>query len=265
MAKKATPKVDYIANQDAVSFMDSLPLNSIDLTVTSPPYDDLRNYKGYNFDFENIAKGLYKVTKSGGVVVWVVGDKIIKGNRTLTSFRQCIFFQEIGFNVHDVMIYKKKNTPFMRSNAYTNCYEFMFVLTKGSPKTFNPIKENTVRQGLEKMPANKKADGINNKVLSKLNAFKSRNNIWEYAVGMGGTTSDKIAFKHPAVFPEKLAEEHIISWTNVGDIVFDPMAGSGTTLKMAAKNNRHFIGCDISKEYVEISRKRIESIQQTLN
>jgi site-specific DNA-methyltransferase (adenine-specific) len=115
------------------------------------------------------------------------------------------------------------------------------------------------------MPANKKADGINNKVLSKLNAFKSRNNIWEYAVGMGGTTSDKIAFKHPAVFPEKLAEEHIISWTNVGDIVFDPMAGSGTTLKMAAKNNRHFIGCDISEEYVEISRKRIKSIQQTLN
>jgi site-specific DNA-methyltransferase (adenine-specific) len=265
MVKKAIPKVDYIANQDAVSFMDSLPLNSIDLTVTSPPYDDLRNYKGYNFDFENIAKGLYKVTKNGGVVVWVVGDKIIKGNRTLTSFRQCIFFQEIGFNVHDVMIYKKKNTPFMRSNAYTNCYEFMFVLTKGSPKTFNPIKESTVRQGLEKMPANKKADGINNKVLSKLNAFKSRNNIWEYAVGMGGTTSDKIAFKHPAVFPEKLAEEHIISWTNVGDIVFDPMAGSGTTLKMAAKNNRHFIGCDISEEYVEISRKRIKSIQQTLN
>ena len=245
--------------------MNRMEKESVDLTVTSPPYDDLRTYKGYHFDFEGMANGLYKVTKTGGIVVWVVGDKIVKGNRTLTSFRQALFFQSIGFNVHDVMIYKKKNTPFMRSNAYTNCYEFMFIFAKGAPVTYNPIKEVTVRQGLEKMPANKKADGVNNKVLSRLNPYKSRNNIWEYAVGLGGTTSDKIAFKHPAVFPEKLAEDHILSWTNPGDIVFDPMSGSGTTLKMALKNGRSYLGCDISDEYVEIAKERLRVTQQTLH
>lgn len=120
--------------------MKKLPNDCIDLVVTSPPYDDLRNYKGYKFDFENIAKELFRITKKGGVVVWVVGDKIKNGNKSLTSFRQSLFFQEIGFNVHDVMIYRKKNTPFMRSNAYTNCYEFMFVFSKGKPNTFNPLK-----------------------------------------------------------------------------------------------------------------------------
>jgi DNA modification methylase len=253
-------KINSIYAKDAVAFMAKMDESSVDLTVTSPPYDDLRNYKGYKFDLNEIAEGLFRVTKDGGIVVWVVGDKYVKGNRNLTSFRQALHFQDVGFNVHDVMIYKKRNTPFMRSNAYTNCFEFMFIFSKGKSKTYNPIKEPTVRQGFEKMPANKKADGINKKVLSKLNELKVRNNIWEYAVGLGGTTSDREAFKHPAVFPEKLAEDHILSWSNEGDLVFDPMCGSGTTLKMAKKNKRNYIGCDISSEYVEIAKSRIKKV-----
>ena len=134
--------------------------NFIDLTVTSPPYDNLRDYKGYSFNFEAIAKNLYRVTKDGGVMVWVVGDRI-NGGKSLTSFKQGLFFKEIGFQMHDVMIYQKKNTPFMRSNAYTNCYEFMFVLSKNKPKTFNPLKEKTVRSGYEMLTHNKKSDGLN--------------------------------------------------------------------------------------------------------
>ena len=237
----------------------------VDLTVTSPPYDNLRHYKGYHFDFENVVKGLYRVTKKGGIVVWVVGDKINNGNKTLTSFKQALFFQECGFNVHDVMIYKKKNTPFMRSNAYTNCYEFMFVFSKGKPNTFTPLTEKTVRQGLEMMVCNKGADAVNNKVLKELKPEKTRTNIWEYAVGLHGSTSDKESFKHPAIFPEKLAEEHIISWSKEGDIVFDPMCGSGTTCKMAKKHNRIYIGCDISEEYVDIAKRRVEEFKQNIN
>lgn len=255
-------EINKIYLSDCVELMKLMDRDFIDLTVTSPPYDNLRDYKGYHFDFQGIAQQLYRVTKNGGIVVWVVGDRIFKGNRTLTSFRQAIYFQEIGFNVHDVMIYKKKNTPFMRSNAYTNCYEFMYVFSKGSPKTFNPIKENTVRQGIEMMPFNKGADGVNRKIAGKLNPTKNRNNIWEYAVGLGGTTSDRIAFQHPAVFPEKLAEEQIISWTKKGDLVFDPMSGSGTTCKMAKKTGRNFIGSDLSPEYVEIANQRINSVSQ---
>lgn len=243
---------------DAVDIMRRMPDCSIDLTITSPPYDELRNYNGFHFDFENIAKNLFRITKKGGVLVWVVGDKIKKGNKSLTSFRQALFFQEIGFNVHDVMIYKKRNTPFMRTNAYTNCFEFMLVLSKEKPKTFNPLKVRTMRQGQEMLPFNKGADGVNKKILGELKSEKTMTNIWEYAVGLHGTTSDKIAFKHPAVFPEKLAEDHILSWTKKEDIVFDPMCGSGTTCKMALKNNRLYIGCDISKEYVDLAIQRLK-------
>lgn len=242
---------------NCIELMQQMTEGIVDLTVTSPPYDDLRDYQGYHFDIEGVAKGLFRVTKNGGIVVWVVGDKIKNGDRTLTSFKQAILFQNIGFNVHDVMIYKKKNTPFMRSNAYTNCYEFMFVFSKGHVNTFNRLTAKTVRQGFEGLPFNKGADGINRKVVKELKAEKTRVNIWEYAVGLGGTTSDREAFKHTAVFPEKLAEDHILSWTNPGDLVFDPMCGSGTTCKMALLNKRNYLGFDISEEYVELSKKRI--------
>ena len=248
--------------ENCVYLMEQMENETIDLTITSPPYDDLRNYNGYEFNCEAIARELYRVTKKGGIVVWVVGDKIVKGNKTLTSFKQALLFQEVGFNVHDTMIYKKKNTPFMRSNAYTNCFEYMFVFSKGSPKTFNPLKVKTVRSGEEMLVHNKKSDGINKKALGKLNEEKNRTNIWEYAVGLGGTTKDKIAFKHPATFPEKLAEDHILSWSNEGDIVFDPMCGSGTTCKMSYLNNRKYIGCDISQEYVDIAQERLRTTEK---
>jgi site-specific DNA-methyltransferase (adenine-specific) len=245
---------------DCVEFMASMPVECVDLVVTSPPYDNLRDYKGYSFAFEQIAKGLFKVLKKGGVLIWVVGDKI-NGGRSLTSFRQGIYFQEIGFCMHDVMIYQKKNTPFMRSNAYTNCYEFMFVLSKGKPKTFNPLKEKTVRNGYEMVVFNKGSDGINKKNLKELKTEKTKNNIWKYAVGLGGTTSDRIAFQHPATFPENLARDHILSWSNEGDLVFDPMCGSGTTCKMAYLSNRKYLGVDISEEYIQIAKKRLSDVQ----
>lgn len=245
---------------DCLDFMKDMNDECIDLTVTSPPYDDLRNYNGYIFEFEKIADQLLRITKKGGIVVWVVSDKI-NGGRTLTSFRQALYFQEIGFSMHDVMIYAKKNTPFMRSNAYTNCYEYMFILSRGKPKTFNPIKEETVRSGLEMVVANKGADAKNNKVLRELKKEKTKNNIWYYAVGLGGTTNDREAFKHPAIFPEKLAQDHVLSWSNEGDVVFDPMCGSGTTCKVATINNRNFIGVDISKEYISIARNRLNNLR----
>lgn len=257
--------IDKIVCSDCVAFMKELPECYIDLTVTSPPYDKLRDYKGFTLNCEEVITQLYRVTKTGGVVVWVVGDAIKNGNKTLTSFRQGLLFQKVGFNMHDVMIYKKKNTPFMRSNAYTNCFEFMFIASKGSPKTFNALKEPTVRHGFEMLTYNKKSDGINKKTLKELKREKTKNNIWEYAVGLGGTTSDKIAFKHPAVFPEKLAQDHILSWSNEGDIVFDPFLGSGTTVKMAKLLNRHYLGCDISQDYINIATERIKNTDVQTN
>lgn len=257
-------EIDNIYNIDCVKGMKLLPDNCIDLIITSPPYDDMRDYNGYSFDFDNIALQIHRILKDNGVVVWVVGDRIKNGNRSLTSFRQAIKFQDIGFKMHDVMIYKKKNTPFMRSNAYTNCYEFMFVLTKKKISTFHPLKTHTARSGEEMLVANKKADGINHKIKGLLHKEKTLTNIWEYAVGLGGTTNDKEAFMHPAVFPEKLVRDHVLSWSNEGDIVFDPMCGSGTTCKVAKMLNRHFLGMEISSDYTHIALNRLAKVTQLL-
>ena len=259
-----TLSADCLMVGDCMDLLSEIPESSIDLTVTSPPYDKLRNYNGYAFDAEGVGKALLRVTKDGGVVVWVVGDRI-NGGRSMTSFRQAVMFQDIGFTIHDVMIYQKKNTPFTRSNAYTNAWEFMLVLSKnGPPKTFNPIKVPTVRNGEELLTHNKLPDGINKKRRGRLNKEKTRTNIWSYAVGLGGTTRDRIAFQHPAVFPERLAEDHILSWSNLGDVVLDPMCGSGTTCKMAKMHGRKYIGIDISQKYIEIARERLEFVDVSL-
>lgn len=259
-------KLNYIHCMDNVAgLQEHIPDNSIDLTVTSPPYDNLRTYNGFSFDFENLAHELYRVTKPGGVVVWVVGDATVKGSETGTSFRQALYFKdEVGFNLHDTMIYGKTNPPPVQHNRYQPCYEYMFVLTKGKPKTFNPLtvsckhagrinSHNTFRHQDNKT---KQFHGKGRPVKKE----KYRENIWSYTVGNTASSSDKIASQHPAIFPEKLAEDHIISWSNPGDIVLDPFMGSGTTAKMAALNGRSFIGFEVSDEYVVIAEKRLKGV-----
>ncbi|MCH9780938.1 MAG: site-specific DNA-methyltransferase [Alphaproteobacteria bacterium] len=254
------PALNTFLIGDAVSVLGDSGSEFVDLTVTSPPYDTLRDYKGYSFDPGRMLQAIFNATVEGGVCVWVVGEKINKG-RSLTSFEHAFIGREIGWTVHDIMIYQKKNTPFMRKNAYTNCYELMIVFAKGKPKTFNPLTEPTKRNGWETAVHNKGADGVNRKRPVELKTEKVRNNIWQYAVGLGGTTKDKIAFQHPAVFPEQLASDHIRSWSNAGDTVLDPMCGSGTTCKMAAAAGRNWLGIDISAEYVAIAQQRLEQSQ----
>ena len=239
---------------ESVQFMkDSIPDNFIDITVTSPPYDNLRDYKGYKFDYKAMLEELYRVTKDGGIVVWVVGDKTEKGSETGTSFKQALYAKDIGFNLHDTMIYLKYNWIPLTHNRYEQQFEYMFILSKGKPKTFNPIEIPSIHKG--RMPnatfrqdSTGKLEKAHTK--NKVKETKRKGNVWEYHVGNMKTTKDKIAFKHPAVFPEKLAEDHIVSWSNEGDIVLDPMCGAGTTCKMAYLNNRNFIGIDMSEEYI---------------
>jgi DNA modification methylase len=240
---------------DCLEVMKTLEENSIDLTVTSPPYDSLRNYNGYSFDFEGIAKELYRVTKQGGVVVWVVGDATIKGSETGTSFKQALYFKEIGFNLHDTMIWNKQcfSAVGALQNRYAPVFEYMFILSKGYPKAFNPIKDRKTIHGGKKVNGTVRNKDGSMKPFSKeviINEYGQRFNIWEQSPQRqkGG---------HPAPFPEKLAEDHILSWSNEGDIILDPMAGSGTTLKMAKKNNRNYIGIEISQEYIDIINKRL--------
>ncbi len=255
-------EVNKIYNMDCVTGMKLLDDESIDLIVTSPPYDNLRTYRGFSWDFEATAKEIYRVTKNGGVVVWVVGDSTIKGSESGTSFRQALYFKEIGFNIHDTMIWNKGSFAFPSKNCYHQVFEYMFVFSKGKPKALNFIKDRKNLYVGERGASGRKKDGTRN--IGKSNVrdeYGKRFNIWNYAIGGGHCTKDKIAYEHPAIFPEQLAEDHILSWSNEGNIVLDPFMGSGTTAKMALLNNRQYIGFEISDEYCKIANERLRNCE----
>lgn len=246
-----------IYNQNCLDTMNLMPDNIIDLTVTSPPYDNLREYRGYSLDFENVASELYRVTKQGGTVVWIVNDATIDGDETGTSFKQALYFKAVGFRLHDTMIWSKPT--FTATGAlqtrYAPTFEFMFVFTKGKIKTFNPIKDRkNKRNGDVKHGTVRQANGttkIQSSIGREIAEFWQRFNVWEMSTEQSNSNR-----RHPAQFPERLANDHIISWSNEGDLVFDPFVGSGTTLKMAKLNNRKSIGVDISEEYCQIAKER---------
>ncbi|RAH17338.1 MAG: site-specific DNA-methyltransferase [Methanobacteriota archaeon] len=245
-------ELNKIHNENCLDTMSRMLDDFVDLTVTSPPYDNLREYKGYSFDFENIAKELYRVTKEGGVVVWVVNDATINGSETATSFKQALYFKEIGFKLHDTMIWHKTNAmPNISKKRYTPSFEYMFIFSKGQPKVCNRITENCKYAGktIQTYTTNKESImGYKNRKETK--KVKPLHNIW--SIKVFGTN-----YGHPAIFPEKLAKDHIISWSNENDLVYDCFMGSGTTAKMCILNNRKYIGSEISKEYVDIANKRL--------
>ena len=252
---------------DCLELMKNIPDGSVDLTVTSPPYDNLRTYNGnikqWNFDkFKAIAKELYRVTADGGVLVWIVGDATINGSETGTSFKQALYFKECGFNLHDTMIWHKIS-PFQHKNRYISSFEYMFVLSKGKPKAANIICDRknkwagTQIHGTERQPNGKTKNLSDVQKSKKVKEYGARYNIWDIAPCKSNKTG------HPAVFPEQLAKDHIISWSNEGDTILDPFMGSGTTGKMAALNNRDFIGIEIDEGYFNIAKERIEKAIMT--
>jgi len=247
---------------DCLEVMKDLPDKSVDLVLTSPPYDNLRDYQDYSFDFEGIAKELFRVIKQGGVMVWVVGDMMVDGSETGTSFNQAIYFKEIGFNLHDTMIYKKNGISFPNPLRYHQCFEYMFVFSKGQPKTVHLIEDrkNSLAGEVKNGRWERQKSGkikLRAKENYSMKEVGARWNIWEYEIGYNKSTKDKLAFEHPAMFPEALAADHIKSWTNEEDLILDPFNGSGTTTKMAKLLKRNFIGIEISPKYCKIAEERL--------
>ena len=247
---------------DCLEEMKGIADGSVDLTVTSPPYDNLRTYNGNNDLWgEHVWKGviadLYRVTKQGGVVVWVVNDATINGSETCTSFKQALYFKEIGFNLHDTMIYLKDQLAFPDTNRYYNAFEYMFVLSKGKPKCVNLIQDKANKSFGRKITGKsrqKNGDLINrSKEGSDYKEFGVRWNYWLMYNQSRGEHN-----KHPATFPEQLAHDHIISWSNEGDTVLDPFMGSGTTGVACVNTGRKFIGIEMDDTYFEIAKDRIE-------
>ena len=251
-------ELNKIYNEDCLEGMKRIPDGSVDLVVTSPPYDNLRTYGhlkgGFTFEmFKPIAKELSRILKEGGVIVWNVNDETIKGSETCTSFRQVLFFKdECGLNLHDTMIFKKTNPiPQIYRKRYNNEFEYMFVFSKGTVKTHNPIKVTCLHAGLQLKGTTYKNFSVGEQTRTKLanpvKEEKIKGNIWEYVVGK--KQIDQEAKKHPAPFPFELARDHIVSWSNENDIVLDPFIGSGTTAIACIKEKRNLIGFELNKEY----------------
>ena len=268
MKKEMNKFLGKINNDDCIKFMKKLPDNCIDLTVTSPPYDDLRDYENklvwdYN-TFRKVARELFRVTKKGGIVVWVIGDKTDKGNKSLTSFKHALYFQEVGFNIYDVIIYEKAGSGPPHPNRYFNSFEYMFVMSKGKPKSVNLLKDKknscAGMSTFGDITRREKDGSLTNKGKKIINEFGVRTNIWRYNNGKGFSSKDKIAYEHPATFPEKLVEDHIKSWSKPGDIVFDPFGGSGTTAKVSIELDRQWIYVEKVAKYCDVAKRRLENV-----
>ena len=239
--------------------MQELPDGCIDLTITSPPYDDLRTYNGFTLDWHKVIEQLYRVTKAGGVVVWVVADATVNGSETGTSFKQALWAMECGFNLHDTMIYQKigngapQTKPYLR---YSPAFEYMFVFSKGRPKTFNPTMVYGSEKGI-RIKGKRQKSGKITRGFYNAGAGSPEQNIWQIKPDHMRTGGRTMSSQHVAAFPETLARKHIVSWSSEGDLVLDPFMGSGTVAKMAMQNGRDYLGFDISEEYVELAKKRV--------
>jgi DNA modification methylase len=246
-----------IYNENCIETMRRMPADFLDMTITSPPYDDLREYNGYHLPIEEISRLLFEKTKPGGVVIWVVGDRTVKGSESLTSFKHAFAFRDAGFRVNDTMIYAKNNPiPSDCGRRYRQCFEYMFCFSKGQPNTFNPITQPVKQAKTFKSFRITKVG--RNDLAHNHKPPKSRklNNIFFYNVGTS-SARDKIAFNHPAIFPEQLVEDQIATWTVADDVVYDCFMGSGTTAKIAHLMNRKWIGSEISEEYVRLAEQRL--------
>lgn len=243
-----------LLNGDCIKVLDTIPECSVDLIVTSPPYDDLREYNSV-IDYDALIPKLYKVLKDGGVVVWNVNDRVKDGTKTLSSFKQALMFKEKGFLVNDVMIWEKTNPiPQVKQPRYDQCFEYMFIFSKGRPKTFNPIMVRCSHAGEHSDSCKTLTPDVSRtKKDIIINDFKKDRNIWKFNVANNKT-------KHPAVFPIELPLRHIKTWTNENDVVLDPFMGSGTTGLASLSLNRSFIGIELDEEYFNISKERVNNL-----
>lgn len=241
-----------------------MPAESIDLVVTSPPYDNLRTYGGHSWNFDSVAHQLWRLIKPGGVVVWVVNDATVDGSETGTSFKQALRFMEIGFRLHDTMIYHRNGLTFPETNRYYPSFEYMLVLSKGQPKTTNLIADKANKCAGQSLASDtqRNADGTvsatsGSRKCATVKEYSVRGNVWLFEIGFMKASPDRLAYKHPATFPEALARDHILSWSNEGDTVLDPFSGSGTTMKMARATGRRGIGIEINEDYCQIAVTRL--------
>jgi site-specific DNA-methyltransferase (adenine-specific) len=267
MKKSGREFVDQIIHNDCVSEMATLPDNCIPLTVTSPPYDKLRRYGGQRWSFETfekVARQLFRLTMPGGVVLWVVQDGTVDGSLTGTSARQWLYFQQIGFDLNSVLILATRGWR-SQTSRYANQFHFGFVLSKGRPRAFHPIRDRINSTAGQRLRCSRRS--ASGEAVTTYNGDRRlglhgyRANVWFYDVGGGKSTKDRYASRHEALMPEQMARDLIISWSRPGDLIFDPFCGAATTCKMALLSHRHYLGIEAHALYYRLALRRMRDAQ----
>jgi site-specific DNA-methyltransferase (adenine-specific) len=247
---------------DAVEELKKIPNNSIDILVTSPPYDGIRKYNGFNYDLHATGKEIYRVLKDGGVAIMVIQDQTKNFGKTLTSFRTIVdWVDNIGFKLFETVIYRKYGAEGAWWNKrFRVDHEYMPIFLKGErPQYFNkdPLKIPSKHGGKTMTGGGTRlTNGIRIPTRAiTINPMKCRGTIWEYMTAGDGT---RLKHKHPATFPDKLPYDFIQCFCPPNGVVLDPFIGSGTTALAAIELDRNYIGIDISKEYCDLARRRIK-------
>jgi DNA modification methylase len=261
--EKSASRLNQILQADCLKELAFFDDNSIDLTVFSPPYDGIRDYKNnWVFNFVELGKHLFRVTKDGGVAVVVIGDGTKNFAKSLTSFRLAVnWVDDIGWKLFESVIYKRDGNPGAWWNQrFRVDHEYILMFFKGNrPKTFH--KEHLMIPSKHAGKIYSGTDRLTNGGFKKIepkavNPMKCRGTVWEYSTS--NTEGNRLKLQHPATFPDKLASDLILCFSEPHDVVLDPMCGSGTTCVQAKLNNRQFIGIEISEEYCDIARKRLQ-------
>lgn len=257
-------KLNEVYCGDCVKLMKLLPDSTIDLVVTSPPYDKIRDYNGsIHFDLHKTGQEIFRVLKSGGIAVMVIQDQTKNFGKSLTSFKTIIdWCDNIGFKLFETIIYRKNGSEGVWwTKRFRVDHEYMPIFLKGKkPQYFNkePLKIPSKHGGkVMTGSGSRKTNGETQKTVTRaINFKKCRGTIWNYL--MAGD-KNPLKRKHPAVFPDKIPYDFIQCFCPEEGIVLDPFAGSGSTLVMAKKLRRSFIGFDIVPEYCELARERLKT------
>ena len=254
--------INSIICGDSAEVLKNFPDNSIDMVVTSPPYDGLRDYNGFSLDLHKIGKEIYRVLKDGGIAVMVIQDATKDFAKSLTSFRTIVdWCDNVGFRLFETVIYHKNGTEgAWWKQRFRVDHEYMPIFMKGKkPQYFNkePLKIPSKHGGkVMSGSGNRRTDGtLSETVRRPINTMKCRGTVWDYL--MAGD-KNPLKRKHPAVFPDKIPYDCIQCFCPEGGLVLDPFIGCGSTAVMAKVLGRNYIGIDISREYCDLAEERIE-------
>lgn len=251
----------HLSIADAIEHASTLASDSVDLVLFSPPYDGVRDYRGnWTLDLPALGSELLRVVKDGGFAVMVIADGTKNQRKSMTTFRTAVAWEDAGWSLFESVIYSRDGRPgAWWATRFRVDHEHILMFYKGKrprPVTHHDgLRVPSKHAGKKWTGTQRLTDGTLVKTSATVAADKCRGTIWHYATS--NSEGNRTKAKHPATFPDALARDVILALSAPGDVVYDPMMGSGTSVVIAAQEGRRWLGNDFFAEYVEIAQQRL--------